>query len=261
MQPILRVSCLIHTLLLLNPFMDDHINQPAKNQTKMKLKRNHNGHMRTLLFLLPLILLSCIIISTARAQTAQGNAITTPLKAFEGVYQSKDNEFSYFRIEAGADNLVAKSVEGNRQFILTRKSELGFETKDEDGDETIPVVFTKSDAGAITQLLVADKQVFVKVKEYVPVKEVKLTAAQLKAFEGKYQFEERPDTYLQITATADGLMLKQLWDNKEINFMAISDVAFLNKEMGFPLKFTKDADGNIVKVLAFNRDTWDKMKQ
>jgi hypothetical protein len=226
--------------------------------------KNLKSHMWRFVFALALILLSCFAISPVYSQTVQANAIgtnNTPLKTFEGIYQSKDNEFSYFRITAGTDNLVAKSVEGNRQFILTRKSELAFETKDDDGDETIPAVFSKSDAGEITQVLVADKQLFVKVKDYVPVKEIKLTAAQLKAFEGKYQFEERPDTYLQITATADGLMLKQLWDNKEINFMAISDVAFLNKEIGFPLKFTKDQDGNVIKVLAFNRDMWDKVKQ
>jgi hypothetical protein len=230
----------------------------------MNSKRNTNVRTYKLLFVLSFILFSWFVINPACAQAVQGNATTaavTPLKAFEGIYQSKDNEFSYFQVTAGSDNLVAKSVDGNRQFILTRKSDLGFETKDEDGDETLPVVFTKNDGGEISQVSVAEKQLFIKVKNYVPVKEVKLTAAQLKAFEGKYQFEERPGTYLQITATADGLMLKQLWDNKEINFVAISDFAFLNKEMGFPLKFTKDADGNIVKVLAFNRDTWDKVKQ
>jgi len=183
------------------------------------------------------------------------------LKAFEGIYQMKDNEFAYFQITAVNNNLVAKRMEGDQQFILTRKSEFTFETKDDDGDETISVVFSKNDAGEITQALVADKQVLIKVKNYVPVIEVKLTADQLKAFEGKYQFEEKKDTFLQITATADGLLLKQLWDNKEINFISIGDLAFLNKQMGFPLKFTKDQDGKVVKVLAFNRDTWDKVKE
>ena len=88
----------------------------------------------------------------------------------------------------------------------------------------------------------------------MPAKEVTLTQDQLKAFEGKYRFEEKNDAFLQITATADGLMLKQLWDGKEINFKAISDLNFLNKEMGFPLKFTKDQAGNVIKLLAFNRE-------
>jgi hypothetical protein len=69
------------------------------------------------------------------------------------------------------------------------------------------------------------------------------------------------DAYLQITATSNGLTLKQLWDGREINFVAISDVEFLNKQASFPLKFTRDSAGNVTKVLAFNRDLWDKVKE
>jgi hypothetical protein len=186
---------------------------------------------------------------------------STSLKAFEGIYQSKDNQYSYIKVVADNNTLVAKQLDGPRQFVLTRKSEFGFETKDDDGDETINVVFSKNDAGEITQVAVADKQFFVKVKSYTPPVEVKLTAEQLKAFEGKYQFEEKNDAFLQITATADGLTLKQLWDNKEINFISLGNLTFLNKEEGFPLKFTKDDSGSVIKVLAFNRDMWDKVKE
>jgi hypothetical protein len=186
---------------------------------------------------------------------------STSLKAFEGIYQSKDNEYSYIKVVADNNTLVAKQLDGPRQFVLTRKSEFGFETKDDDGDETLSVSFSKNDAGEISQFAVAGKQFFIKIKSYTPPVEVKLTAEQLKAFEGKYQFEQKSDAFLQITATADGLVLKQLWDNKEINFMSLGNLTFLNKEEGFPLKFTKDDSGNVIKVLAFNRDMWDKVKQ
>jgi hypothetical protein len=228
------------------------------------LKKSLTVNLYKFVLVLPLILLACLIIDPVGASPGKGRIVITdptPLTAFEGIYQSKDNEFSYFKVTAGTDNLVAKSMEGNQQFVLTRKSEFTFEMKDDDGDEMIPVVFTKSDAGEITQVLIGGKQLFIKVKNYVPVKEITLTPEQLKAFEGKYKFEEKNDAFLQITATADGLTLKQLWDNKEINFKAISDLSFLNKEMGFPLKFTKDQNGNVIKVLAFNRDMWDKVKE
>jgi hypothetical protein len=215
-------------------------------------------------FVFSLMILNIFIISPATALPGLHKIVTvedTPLKAFEGIYQFKDNEFAYFQITAVNDKLLVKQIEGNQQFTLTRKSEFTFETKDDDGDETISVVFSKNDAGEITQATVAGKQLYVKVKSYVPVKEIKLTPGQLKAFEGKYQFEEKSGTFLQITATADGLMLKQLWDNREINFIAVADLTFLNKQMGFPLKCTKDQAGNVIKVLAFNRDLWDKVKE
>jgi hypothetical protein len=185
----------------------------------------------------------------------------TPLKAFEGIYQSKDNPFSVFKITVVGDTLRAKALEGEQHFTLTRKSDLSFESPDEDGDETMTVVFSKNAAGEISGALIAGRQQWNKIKSYTSPAEVKLTADQLKAFEGKYEFENKKGTYLQITATADGLTLKQLWDGREINFIAIGEQSFLNKQMGFPLVFTKDASGAVIKVLAFGRDSWDKVKE
>jgi len=228
------------------------------------LRKMITSNLSKYLLVLPAIFLSCFFLQTTSASSA-GVKITavdsTKLAAFEGIYQNKANTFAYFNVKAVNNTLVAKQIDGNREIVLTRKSDLGFEMKDDDGDETIPVAFSKNDAGEIAQLMVGGRDAWVKVKEYIPVKEVKLTADQLKAFEGKYKFEEKDDAFLQITATADGLLLKQLWDGKEINFMAISDLDFINKENMFPLKFTKDQKGNVIKVLAFNRDMWDKVKE
>jgi hypothetical protein len=51
-------------------------------------------------------------------------------------------------------------------------------------------------------------------------------------------------------------MLRQLWDGEEIFFEAQSELEFLNKEMSFPLKFSRNSKGKITEVLAFNRDVW-----
>jgi hypothetical protein len=185
----------------------------------------------------------------------------TPLSAFEGFYQLKENEFINYQITLVNNKLIAKMVGSKQELILTRKSDLSFEVPDDDGDETLTVTFIKNNAGEISQALLAGKQLLIKVKSIPPIVEVKLNAEQLKAFEGKYEFDGKKDIFIQITATATGLMLKQLWDKQEINFIALSDLTFLNRESGFPLKFTKDQNGNVIKVLAFNRDLWSKVMQ
>lgn len=228
----------------------------------INLKKTRSGKLAIVLAAFALMVLNCLNIKPANAAViSQTRPAETPLTAFEGIYQNKINTFSYFKITVAGTTLLAKQMDGDRQIVLTRKSEFGFEMKDDDGDETIPVTFSKNDAGEITGLVVADRDQWIKVKEYVPVKEVTLTAQQLKAFEGKYKFEEKDDAYLQISATATGLRLKQLWDNREIDFVPIGDIDFLNKQAAFPLKFTKDSSGNVTKVLAFNRDLWDKVKE
>jgi len=222
------------------------------------LKRSLAGALFVIALTLGGALVNCVHASPVKNKIV---ADSTSLKAFEGLYQSKDNEYTYFKVTAKNDTLVAKELFGERQIVLTRKTEFGFEMKDDDGDETIPVVFSKNTAGDIAQISVGGEHLFVKVKNYVPPVEVKLTADQLKTFEGKYQFEQRSDAFLQITATADGLTLKQLWDGREIKFMSLGNLMFLNEQAGFPLKFTKDDNGNVIKVLAFNRDMWDKVKE
>ncbi|MDP9078236.1 MAG: hypothetical protein M3O71_12465 [Bacteroidota bacterium] len=228
------------------------------------LRKNSARRLYRYVLLLPFFVLSLCFVHTAKAiapvvKTAVAD--TTPMKAFEGIYQLKSNQYGYVQITVANKTLIAKVIDGKKQFVLTRKSDLAFETLDDDGDETIPITFTKSDAGEVTGAAVADKDQLTRVKDYKPVKALQLTAEQLKAYQGKYEFDQRKGTFLTITATADGLTLKQLWDNKEINFIAVADNEFFNKEDMFPLKFTKDASGNVTKVLAFNRDSWDKVKE
>jgi hypothetical protein len=92
---------------------------------------------------------------------------------------------------------------------------------------------------------------------------VQLKASDLKALEGKYvmQNDRGEETFILIRATDKGLILKQGWDNQEGPFVATSDVDFYCKERQFPLKFTKDKDGNAIQVLAFKRDLWKKVKE
>ncbi len=132
-------------------------------------------------------------------------------------------------------------------------------------EKSFPLKFSKDKDGTITQVLAFDRDLWNKVKDYKPVikKEIKLTPQQLKAFEGKYrfQFEKGEDSFLQITTAEDHLVLKQLWDNKEINFVPESELEFFCKDRNFPLKFIKDKNGNVIQMLVFNKDLWERVKE
>lgn len=65
--------------------------------------------------------------------------------------------------------------------------------------------------------------------------------------------------FLQIMLKDGALVLKQLWDNQEIPFKQTGALTFYNDERSFPLLFSKNTQGAIVKVLAFDRDTWSKV--
>ena len=96
--------------------------------------------------------------------------------------------------------------------------------------------------------------------QQIPTRDTTISPKQLKAFEGLYtfQFKKGEDAFIKITAEKTGLILKQMWDGKEIHFTAKSALEFQDQGGEFPLKFFKDKKGVIHQVLAFNRDLWTR---
>jgi hypothetical protein len=180
------------------------------------------------------------------------------LKSFEGYYKMDD---TYIHISAAMNGLVLEQMWDNQKISFSPRT--GLEFINDDGN--FPLKFTKAADGTITQVLAFDRDLWTRTKEYKPVviNEVQLKASELKALEGKYtmQNDRGEELYLLIRATDKGLILKQGWDNQESPFVATSDVDFYCRERQFPLKFTRDKDGNATQVLAFKRDLWKKVKE
>ena len=178
------------------------------------------------------------------------------LKAYEGYYKMDD---SYIHISSAENRLVLQQMWDNQEISFAPRTELEF-TND---DLNFPLKFTKASDGKITQVLAFNKDLWIKTNAYKPVivKEVQLNASELKALEGRYtiQNDRGEEMFLQIRATDKGLILKQEWDGQEIPFIATSELDFYCKERQFPLKFTRDKNGNATQVLALKRDLWKKV--
>jgi len=183
------------------------------------------------------------------------------LKKFEGYYQFTNDTATYLQITSQGDNLILHQLWDDKEINFERKSELEFFNQ----EYSFPLKFESDQNGIITKVTAFDRDLWNKVKNYKPVvnKEIHLTPDQLNQFQGKYtfQFEKGKDSYIQITAAKDHITLKQLWDGKEINFVPKSNVEFFCKEQSFPLKFVKDNKGNVIQVLAFNKDLWQKVNK
>ena len=183
------------------------------------------------------------------------------LKKFEGYYQFTNDTTNYLQITSQGNNLILHQLWDGKEITFERKSELEFYNQ----EYSFPLKFVSDQNGVITQVTAFDRDLWNIVKNYKPIinTEIHLSPDQLKLFEGKYtfQFERGEDSYIQITAATDHITLKQLWDGKEINFVPGSNVEFFCKEQPFPLKFIKDDKGNVIQVLAFNKDLWQRVKQ
>jgi CubicO group peptidase (beta-lactamase class C family) len=125
------------------------------------------------------------------------------------------------------------------------------------------VVMVNSDNGMIVQEIVKSVFSVYEWDEFKPVtkKIVALTQEQWKSLDGLYELEGNKDLHLQFTSENDKLILKQLWDGREVTFEAESEVEFFCRDSVFPLKFTKNAQGECTQVLAFGQDVWKKVKE
>jgi beta-lactamase regulating signal transducer with metallopeptidase domain len=241
------------------------------NSSKIKLRIkmiNQSKPTRKLykyLFVLPLVLISYLLVNPVTASSAgikTSAADDTPLTAFEGFYQNHDAPTAYFKVTIVNNTLVANRIDFKQQYVLNRTSGLTFESMDPENSKKLIVTFSKNNAGAISQVRFDDRTPWMKVNAYKPIDQVKLRPALLKKFEGKYQFEAKPEAFLTIRSNGTGLILKQLWDGKEIStFVPTSLRDFLYMKDALPLRFVKDNNGNVVKMYASGRDVWDKVKE
>jgi beta-lactamase regulating signal transducer with metallopeptidase domain len=179
------------------------------------------------------------------------------LKKFGGYYELKDKKGTFIQISAIGNGLVLKQLWDYKQIDFAAAGPLDFFARTGPG---FTLRFTSDNADHITQVLAFGKDVWVRSNNYHPPVEVKLAAQELKKLEGKYELKEKKGTFIQITSAGNGLILKQLWDNKQIDFAATSALDFFAKTgPGFTLQFTANNSGSITKVLAFGKDVWEKV--
>jgi len=240
----------------------------SKIKTRIHMMNKENSPGRNLYkyaLVLPLLTGAYFIVNPLKARAMP---LTHPqeaplparqdLKAFEGYYQFDMNKDGYIQITAKGNQLILKQMWDNKEIVFNQQSPLEFL----DVDKDFPLKFIKNDQGAIVQLIAFNRDHWNKVQRYTPPKFIHLQPKELKSFEGTYQMsgDDGNMNYIQIESTADGLMLRQGWDGREIMFSATSATEFYCQSASFPLEFTKDNNGNVTQVLAFRKDLWKKMQ-
>ena len=174
---------------------------------------------------------------------------TVPLETFTGYYQLPD-QASFIHFELKDNTLFAQW--NNKEYQLVQTSETNFETK----EEGYQVEFIKNNSDQFAFAKILGKIVTEKVG-FDPTIIKQLSAAQLKRLEGTYILKNDNSFQLDIRSSANGLTLKQLWDNKEIAFTPRSETFFLNEDGTFPMTFSL-SDGEVAQVTCFKDDIWLK---
>ncbi|WP_286862574.1 MULTISPECIES: hypothetical protein [Sphingobacterium] len=174
----------------------------------------------------------------------------TPLKSFQGYYQLP-NKVAFIAFNEQDNTLHATQLwDQKKRYQLVRKDDTHFESK----NEGYAIEFLKNSAGDFRQAKILGRIVCERVP-FDPNKIVSLTASQLKQLTGTYLMANDNNLKITIEPSAQGIVLKQLWDNKTISFTPRSELFFLNEDGTFPLTFSV-SNGKVEQMTCFEKDLW-----
>lgn len=172
------------------------------------------------------------------------------LKAFEGVYQL-GNGATYLQMAEKDNKLILKQYWDGREIVFVPDSAEHFFCKDQ---PLFTLRFIKDKNGEVKAMSAFERDRWDKVKR------VDITAEQLKKFEGKYQLKDDKDDLIRIIARDGSLLVKQLWDGKEIVVGYVAGNFFIAGG-SYTVNFDKDKDGNIGQVVIMGADVFEKVKE
>jgi len=187
------------------------------------------------------------------AQEDTRQSKTASLEQLLGCYQFP-NKAAFIEFELKDNVLFAKQLWDNKEYQLIQIDATNFESK----EEGYKVEFLKDSTGQFAYAKLLGRITTVKVG-FDPKIIKQLSAAQIKGLEGSYVLKDDTSLEIDIRSSANGLILKQLWDNKEVAFTPRSETFFLNEDGTFPLTFLL-SDGEAAQVTCFENDVWLKAK-
>lgn len=196
-----------------------------------------------------ILLLVTSFSSATFAQTSAQPTETVSMEKYTGYYQLSTKS-DFVKFELRNDVLFATKLWDDTEYELVQINETTFETKE--GGHKVQFMDESSDGYAQAKIL--EKYNAIKVA-FNPQQAVHLSQEQLQRLEGTYTFTKDSKLKLEIRSSAQGLTLKQLWDNKEINFTPRAENFFLNDDGTFPLTFSL-SDGKVAQLTCFENDIW-----
>lgn len=174
------------------------------------------------------------------------------LKAYEGTYRLDGEGERFLQFYVKDNNLILKQVWDGDELPFHPENAEDFFT---DNIPMFSLKFTKDQQGQVTQVLAFGRDRWIKTKK------PELSAAELTAATGKFQSKDDPDNQVTITSKGKQLVVKQLWDNKEIALDALTGDYFLNSSEQYKLQLHHDANGKINEIVLLETSTFTRVPQ
>lgn len=173
------------------------------------------------------------------------------LKAFTGLYRLKEDTSQYLELAVENNSLtIHQRWDDGALKGWVPESELLFFWRDRPG---MTLSFSRNAAGQVVQFVAFGRDTWVRPGEG------NIDRSRFKSYEGKFRLKEDPDNEVRLIATDTGMVVKQLWDGKEMRFEPVTNTYFYNAPLRMELHIVPDGDTHQVKGILLMRNYFDKV--
>jgi hypothetical protein len=172
------------------------------------------------------------------------------LKQFEGLYQLQGDETRFIQVSTQRGQLVLKQEWDGEQRFFVPESDMDFFMKEV---PSFTLNFSKDKEGHINQVVAFKRDIWIKTEKPT------ISVNQLKSYEGKFRSDDDPDNVVQLIVANGHLVLKQLWDKKEIVLQPKTNSYFYNDTESYPVVILKNKDGDTIKITILGTSVFTKI--
>jgi hypothetical protein len=173
------------------------------------------------------------------------------LQKFAGLYQLKEDNAQYVQLTVDNNSLtIHQQWDGGTRENFVPSAEGKFFEKD---FPRFTLDFSQDQQGRYNQFLALGRDHWVRVEKPT------LSAAQLKTYEGKFRSQEDPDNMVQLIAADKSLIVRELWNKKEITLEPVTNTYFNNGQRSFPLQIILEG-GKVNQIILLGNQSFVRIE-
>ncbi len=173
------------------------------------------------------------------------------LQKFGGLYQLKEDSSQYVQLTVDNNSLtIHQQWDGGTRENFVPSAEGKFFEKD---FPRFTLDFSQDQQGRYNQFVALGRDHWFRVEKPT------LSAAQLKTYEGKFRSQEDPDNIVRLIAVDKHLIVKELWNNKEITLEPVTNTYFNDSQRSFSLQIILES-GKVNQIILLGNQSFVRIE-
>lgn len=172
------------------------------------------------------------------------------LQKYAGLYEVTPDSSEYIEISVEDNSLSLHwLLNEGKQTGFVPSAEGKFFRKDY---PPFTLDFSQDQQGQVTGFIAVGRLRYVRMARSAP------SPAQVKTYEGRFRSVDDPDNMLELIADGNGLVLRQLWNKKEIRLTPVTTTYFNDDKSSFPVRVISE-NGRVKGIIVLADEHFDKV--